>query len=206
MRAAIHAFKYDRLHAVAPRLGRMLGEIIAQFAADVPDGMLVIPVPLHRSKAEQRGFNQARSLAEHALACLRKTHPAWRLTLAQKTLVRHRSTRSQAGLTPRQRRENVRGAFKISDPAAVAKRDILIVDDIFTTGATARSVSSVLMRAGAKSVRVATLARAHMVTSFARGASAYYDDGLEARDLTGNSPSKQVTSESIYSSSEQPFY
>jgi predicted amidophosphoribosyltransferase len=66
--------------------------------------MLVVPVPLHRSNTLQRGFNQARSLAVHALAFLRKSHPEWRLTLASSTLMRLRATESQAGLTPRQRR------------------------------------------------------------------------------------------------------
>ena len=119
MKAAIHALKYDRLHAAARELGRMLAEAIAQLADEAPSEMLVVPVPLHRSKFADRGFNQARSLAAAALAVLRKTHPEWRLTLASSTLMRLRATESQAGLTPRQRRENVRGAFTVSDPAAV---------------------------------------------------------------------------------------
>jgi hypothetical protein len=83
--------------------------------------MLVVPVPLHRLKYAERGFNQARSLAFHALDALGKSHPAWRLTLASSTLMRLRATESQAGLTPRQRRLNVRGAFEVSDPAAVTR-------------------------------------------------------------------------------------
>ena len=82
MKEAIHALKYDRLHAAARGLGRMLAEAIAQLAAEAPAEMLVVPVPLHRSKYADRGFNQARSLAVAALAALRKTHPEWRLTLA----------------------------------------------------------------------------------------------------------------------------
>ena len=81
--------------------------------------MLVVPIPLHRSKHAQRGFNQARSLAGEALFVCAQTHPQWRLTLAPSTLMRLRATESQAGLTPRQRRLNVRGAFSVSDPAAV---------------------------------------------------------------------------------------
>ena len=99
MRAAIHALKYDRLHPLARALGRMLAQAIAQLAADAPSEMLVVPVPLHRSKHAQRGFNQARSLAVHALDALRKTHPAWRLTLASSTLMRLRPTESQAAGT-----------------------------------------------------------------------------------------------------------
>ena len=91
MKAAIHALKYDRLHAAARGLGRMLAEAIAQLACEASAEMLVIPVPLHRSKYAQRGFNQARSLASEALKVLAKRYPAWRLTLASSTLMRLRA-------------------------------------------------------------------------------------------------------------------
>jgi predicted amidophosphoribosyltransferase len=74
--------------------------------------------------------------------------------------MRLRATESQAGLTFRQRRLNVRGAFTVSDPAFVANKHVLLIDDIFTTGATARAAAQALVRAGAASVWVATLARA----------------------------------------------
>jgi ComF family protein len=160
MKAAIHALKYDGLHPAARGLGRILAESIAQLAPDAPAEMLVVPVPLHGLKHAERGFNQARSLAVHALAFLRKSHPQWRLTLAPSTLMRLRATGSQAGLTPRERRLNVRGAFSVSNPSEVASRNILLIDDIFTTGATARAASRALLRAGAALVWVATLARA----------------------------------------------
>ena len=160
MRDAIHALKYSRLHPAARGLGRMLATAIAQLAADAPSEMLVVPVPLHRSKYLERGFNQARSLAHHALRVLRRTHPQWRLTLAPAALMRLRATASQAGLTPRDRRLNLRGAFSVADPGAVTMKHILLVDDILTTGATARAAAGALIRAGAASVWVATLARA----------------------------------------------
>ncbi len=142
----------------------MLAEAIARLAGDAPSEMLVVPVPLHRSRFALRGFNQARLLAENALGCLRKSHPEWRLTLASSTLMRLRATESQAGLSSRQRRVNVRGAFSVSDPAAVTLKHILLIDDIFTTGATARAAALALTKAGAASVWVATLARARRVT------------------------------------------
>lgn len=160
MRSAIHALKYDRMHPAARRMGAMLAEAMARLAAEAPNEMLVVPVPLHRMKYAERGFNQARVLAVHALRALRHSHPRWRLTLAPSTLMRLRATESQAGLTPRQRRMNVRGAFQVSDGAAVEGRNILLVDDILTTGATARAASRALKRAGAATVWVATLARA----------------------------------------------
>jgi ComF family protein len=170
MRDLIHALKYDSLLSVAPKLGEILARAIAQIAPEAPAEMLVVPVPLHRSKLADRGFNQARLLAGAAIACLRRSHAAWRLTLAPSTLMRLRVTESQAGFTPRQRRLNVRSAFGVSDPAAVFGKHILLVDDILTTGATARAAARALLQAGAESVWVATLARAHR-TGFASGVS-----------------------------------
>jgi ComF family protein len=160
MKAAIHALKYGRMRAVARMLGGMLAQAIAPLSDEAPGGLLVVPVPLHRSKAARRGFNQARALAECALRELGKSHPRWPLKLAAGTLLRVRATSSQTGLSPRQRRLNVRGAFAVSAPLAVAGKDILLVDDILTTGATARAAAQALMRAGARAVWVAALARA----------------------------------------------
>jgi ComF family protein len=166
MREAIHALKYERLHPAARGLGRMLAEAIGELAGEAPAEMLMIPVPLHRSKYAQRGFNQARALAAEALGILHTTHPEWRLTLAASTLMRLRATDTQAGLTPRQRRQNVRGAFSVSDPAQVRQRSVLLIDDILTTGATARAAAKTLMDAGATQVWVATLARAQRAHDF----------------------------------------
>ena len=160
MRAAIHALKYDRMHPAGRRLGAILATAITQLLPETPGGMLVVPVPLHRGKHRQRGFNQARILAKYALVVLRESNPEWRLVLAPSTLMRLRATESQAGLTPRQRRLNVRGAFNVSDPVAVRGKNILLVDDILTTGATARAAAQSLIKAGAAAVYVATLARA----------------------------------------------
>lgn len=169
LREAIHALKYDRLHPAAKKLGAMLAQAIARLLPEVPTEMLVVPVPLHRTKQRQRGFNQARALALGAIDHLRRTHPDWKFTLAPSALMRLRATETQAGLTPTQRRKNMRGAFKVSNPSAVQGQHVLLVDDILTTGATARAAAKALIKAGAASVYVATLARArrldHSVSS-----------------------------------------
>jgi ComF family protein len=206
MREAIHALKYNRLHSAAGGLGRMLAQAIAQLAAEAPGEMLVVPVPLHRSKFAERGFNQARSLSTAALGRLRKTHPEWRLTLASATLMRLRATESQAGLNPRQRRMNVRGAFTVSDPAAVTRKHILLIDDIFTTGSTARAAAQALVEAGAASVWVATLARAGHVHDRRRLTSARLDDAEENFEGAGNAPAAILPGELTYSLHDQSSF
>jgi ComF family protein len=187
MRGALHAFKYGGLHALAGPLGEMLAQAIAKLAVDAPAELLVVPVPLHRSKLAARGFNQARLLSFHALRFLSKSHPTWRLTLASTTLMRLRETESQAGLTPRERRINLRGAFSVSTPGAVTAKHILLVDDILTTGATARAASQALLKAGAASVWVATLARARRSNPFARDFLFDSDQDDSASDLIHDS-------------------
>ena len=184
----------------------MLAEAIAQLAAEAPAEMLVVPVPLHRSKHAERGFNQARLLTICALDALRKSHPEWRLTLASSTLMRLRPTESQAGLTPRQRRLNVRAAFSVSDPAAVDRKHILLIDDILTTGATARAAALALVRAGAATVWVATLARARRINEFSRGAFASFEDAEDDPTLPPDSPAEPAQTASIYSSQDQPSF
>jgi ComF family protein len=197
MRDAVHAFKYGRLHPAARRLGRMLASAIVQLAAETPAGMLVVPVPLHRVKHAQRGFNQARALAQDALRDLARSHPAWKLTLASSALMRLRATESQAGLAPRQRRLNLRGAFLVTDSAAVKDQHILLIDDIMTTGATARAAAQALTRAGAATVRVATLARARRISSSRFNF---------ADDAEGNSTSSQPVSSDQFSLPGQPSF
>jgi ComF family protein len=203
MKAAIHTLKYDRLHPAARRLGHMLARAIAQLAGEAPIEMLVVPVPLHRAKFADRGFNQARALAEQALRFLRKSHPEWRLTLASSTLMRLRATESQAGLNPRERRLNVRGAFTVSDKAAVAEKHVLLIDDILTTGATARSAALTLVRAGAASVWVATLARARKVNAdwYLRAEKLEGDHGFDNHAVT-----EALQHEVSYSSQDQPSF
>lgn len=162
LRALLHLFKYSGVRALAPVLGRQLAKAIIELAPllDPAAEILVVAVPLARARARGRGFNQAELLAAHAIAQLRRSHPTLRLRPAHRVLVRTRETESQFGLNPRQRRDNLRGAFATPEPALIAGRDLLLIDDIYTTGATARACTAALRRAGARSVIVATLARA----------------------------------------------
>jgi len=210
MRDAIHALKYDRLLGAARRLGSLLAQAIAQLDVEAPAEMLVVPVPLHRSKYTQRGFNQARLLAVHALAALRRTHSQWKLRLASSTVMRLAATESQAGLTPHQRRQNVRGAFLVPDPGAVMAKNVLVIDDILTTGATARSVAQVLLRAGAANVWVATLARARRAYDYPRNSDQVYSERelpREAREgLAAEDPAAGLEPISVHATPDQPSF
>jgi ComF family protein len=157
LRSLVHLLKYDGMRPVARRLGKLLAESLEP---SEPQPMLVVPVPLHKAKLRQRGFNHATLLAQSAIAELRRRDRRWALQLAPGMLERKRATPSQAGLSAPQRRRNLRGAFSAPRPAQLAGRHVLVIDDVYTTGATARACSRVLIDAGAASVRVATVARA----------------------------------------------
>jgi ComF family protein len=157
LRTLVHLLKYEGMQPIAGRLGALLADVLEPFA---PTPMLVIPVPMHAVKQRQRGYNHAELLARAAMVEMRRRHPQWVLHLETSLLRRVRVTVSQAGLTTHQRRQNLRGAFFAAKSARLAGRDVLLVDDIYTTGATVRACSRVLMNAGARSVRVATVARA----------------------------------------------
>jgi len=157
LRDLIHLLKFQQVRPAAAVLGRVLAETIANLEQMVPEGtIVVVPVPLHARKQAQRGFNQAEMIARSALQQL---VGAERFDLSTGVLVRRRETGSQIGLTRHQRRENLRGAFAVNDPARILNRDILLVDDVYTTGTTVSECARVLRRAGAARVWVATVAR-----------------------------------------------
>jgi ComF family protein len=157
LRDLIYLLKFQQARPAAAVLGRMLAEIIASMERTMPVGTIaVVPVPLHSRKLAQRGFNQAERIARVALKQLSRPK---RFELGSGILARCRETGSQIGLTRHQRRENLRGAFDVTDPTRILKRDILLVDDAFTTGTTVSECARVLLRAGAARVWVATVAR-----------------------------------------------
>jgi ComF family protein len=157
LRDLIHMLKYQGVRPAANVLGRMLAEAIADLEAGwAPSSVLVIPVPLSSVKYRARGFNQADLIVGKALKLI-AAHE--RFALATDVLERTRDTQSQIGLTPHQRRVNMRGAFRVKDRTKLSGREVLLVDDVFTTGATASECARILRRAGAARVWVATVAR-----------------------------------------------
>ena len=171
------------------RLGERLGELL------VPawDGLLrlgdlgtllIVPVPLHPSRRRERGFNQSELLAAGLARALRRKGGGTDPQVVKSYLHRKRATPPQTGLSVAARRENLRGAFEVVNPTAVHGREIVLIDDVMTTGATLSACARALKRAGATRVMGLALARATPLFPDLTGAvSDNTVDGLD-RDST----------------------
>ncbi len=157
LRDMLHLLKYERVYPVARVLARHLAGAIVRLP--LPKQLLVAPVPLHKARLAERGFNQADALARGAVKILRHADHACGLVLESGLLRRTRSTITQTGLTRPQRRDNIRGAFAVTNPGMVRDRNVLLVDDVYTTGTTLSECARILRKAGAAGVWVATVAR-----------------------------------------------
>ena len=144
--AAIKALKFQRKLFYAPALSGLLCEASAQ----LPDGIdAVLPVPLHWRRRWHRGFNQAYEIAKPVARELGVP--------VVKKMRRKRATVFQSGLSARERARNLRAAF--ASRGSLIYRHVLIVDDVITTGATARQIAKIVLKAGAEKVSVLTVAR-----------------------------------------------
>jgi len=146
----IHRFKYDKKIPLGKRLAQSLGQIVAQ-DEDFASCDLVIPVPLHRARHRERGFNQSEILAEGVSQAIN-------LPLVKDILKRKKNTKDQTYLNAQQRTENVRDAFMVIQPERINERDVILVDDVITTGATLNECARMLQKAGAKRIFAVTLA------------------------------------------------
>jgi len=118
---------------------------------DIQQFDIIIPIPLFPSRLRERGYNQSHLLAE---PIARHYH----IDLLTNNLVRTRNTEHQTSLREKERWTNIRGAFRITDSSAFSGKNILIIDDLLTTGATASQASGALKHAGAQTVGVLALA------------------------------------------------
>jgi len=147
----IHALKYKGLWSLAAPLGRSLGHLISdlEFSQTLD---LLVPVPLHRRRMRERGYNQSLLLA-------RSASEVCGVPVDETVLIRQRFTSPQARLKRRQRQENLAGAFRVTDAGRLRDAAIGLVDDVLTTGRTAEECSRTLLAAGAGRVLVITVAR-----------------------------------------------
>ena len=140
--------KYGRKVGLARTMSRYMHPLIG----DLPPDSVLVPVPLHRSRLWSRGFNQSAIVAR---ALSRRTG----LDVTVDTLQRLRATPPLKGMSMRQRRRTVAGAFRVSDRAQLRGRTIVLVDDVLTTGSTANACARALKRAGAARVDLISWAR-----------------------------------------------
>ena len=139
----------------SPQVPKRLLQLLVATRARPPldRSTLIVPVPLHRQRENERGFNQAEVLA-------RALSHATGVPVVEDCLVRVAHTeRHRAGMDARARRESVEGVFALATPRVIAGENILLIDDVFTTGATVSACSRILLEAGAEEVLVLTIAR-----------------------------------------------
>jgi ComF family protein len=164
-RRAVHALKYDGLS----RVGRDMAAVVAKLVEQPPADAVLVPVPLGPKRRARRGYNQSEALAA-ALAQL------WGLTNRPELLVRTRDTPTQTALTPAARLANVAGAFRVRSVDCGVRRErqpgkfaiinpqsaIVLIDDVFTTGATLAEAARALASAGFQSISAVTFGRASL--------------------------------------------
>lgn len=145
----IYRFKYSSHTYLARIMGAMMGQKLRGEGINVD---LIIPVPLHKKREKDRGFNQSVLLARYIKKEIN-------VPLNINTLLRVKNTKVMHRLTKKERRDNVEDAFKVVENGVIEDKDILLIDDIFTTGATVNACSQLLKNSGAKSVTILTFAR-----------------------------------------------
>jgi ComF family protein len=151
----IHCFKYKGMSRLARPLGVMLERAFRRYwGHETVD--LILPVPLHRRRERERGFNQAELLLRE---WQKASPPAAATPMAFGVLVRAVATAAQAGLSRRERAVNLRGVFAVRRPERVDGRHVVLVDDVITTGATVGECARALLAGGAARVDVLALAR-----------------------------------------------
>ena len=144
----IHALKYGRKFKLGIFLGQILGEALIKRNWPVD---LILPVPIHHLRKAERGYNQSDYLAKGLSSSLK-------IPYSTKLLKRTRHTESQTKLNLSERAQNVSNAFKVKNAKKIKGKNILLVDDVCTTGATLQECGIVLRKAGAGSIYVSSIA------------------------------------------------
>jgi ComF family protein len=152
LRQVVQKYKYGRKVALGKPLGRLMAQGSEEFLGACSFD-LIVPVPLHPKRLRWRGFNQSVLLA-------RQVSQRYRVDLDPFVLRRSVETPPQTQLTEEERRRNVRRVFELDPARSVEKKSILLVDDVYTSGATVNECSRTLRKSGAQEVFVLTLARA----------------------------------------------
>jgi len=157
MRAAVRALKYRKAQRIAPILGRHLGEYILEDLSEMAlfsakEQTLIIPAPLSKERLSERGFNQAELLAREVAKIIN-------LEVVINNLTKTRHTPTQVSLKDKELRlTNLSGAFSIIHPEQIKGKTVILIDDVYTTGATIREITRTLRTAGARKTLAYTVA------------------------------------------------
>ena len=147
----IRDFKYTGDDYLGEGLGKIMNEFIGEYNLPVGEMDFIIPVPLHKSRLREREFNQAEILSGQIGRECKKT-------VLPQVLMRPKPTKTQAELDPEGRRLNMENGFCVIRPELIREKNLLLVDDVLTTGATANQAAKSLKESGAKRVILLTLA------------------------------------------------
>ena len=151
LQQAIHLFKFEKKNVFAKHLIQLINAHVPTDCS-ITEYDFILPVPIHRKRLRERGFNQAALLAKGIAQ-------VGGVPLLTNVLVRHRHTVAQSSLDSEARQQNIIGAFEIRNPDVIRNKRILIIDDVFTTGATIREAVNELWKADPAEIDVLTLAR-----------------------------------------------
>jgi len=147
----VHEFKYTGRDYLGKSLGKIMNNFIREYNLPIGYMDFIIPVPLHTSRLRQREFNQAQILSEQVAGEFDKKVLAG-------VLIRNKATKTQTELNPEERRLNVKESFCVTKPELVKNMNLLLIDDVLTTGATSSEAARSLKESGARIVFVMTLA------------------------------------------------
>ncbi len=152
LKKCIHLFKYYGEKKLAKPLGKLMVDYLVKNDEFKKRIDLIIPVPLHKNDLRKRGFNQSILLG-------RVVGNYFSISIGEKVLIKKKLTPFQANLSKKEREKNILRAFLVEKPKEIKGKNVLILDDVFTTGATVEECTKELMKARAKNIFVLTLAR-----------------------------------------------
>ena len=154
----LHQLKYNRLIGVGEDLGRQLGKSLLEnplFIEKIKNKKVrLLPVPLHKKKRRMRGYNQAFHIAKGVSEVTNLN------IVKQEAVIRIKNTNTQTGFSLEKRRKNISGAFRVQNTQAIENSFCVVIDDVFTTGATTFELASRLSEAGSGEIMIATVAQA----------------------------------------------
>lgn len=152
LQKAIKCFKYKSIEALALPLSQLVKKTLQKHPWLLKQNFKIIPIPLHRRRELERGFNQNLVLAKQIWPIRNWRCQSLQNSILDQTLIRFKYTKPQTKLKKTERQINIKGAFAIKDAKQIEKQNILLIDDVLTTGSTLNECAKILKQAGASNV------------------------------------------------------